>query len=796
MFDRQASRLYDVLEQRQRLLLRTLLAVLVLCIAGLFFFRFESSMDDILPKDEVISRTLAFFRNSEVTGKVVISLGLTDPARGTDELFAAADRVAASLDRGLFPEVKTGLSEAAIVEDMDELLDRLPAITSRDDLAGIERRMTRDQISQRLRSTYLQLLKPEGMFLGSLARTDPLGLKGLALQRISALSSAMGYQVTLKNGRFVSRDNRHTMIIAKSTVSVIDTEGSKRMLSSLEGILSTLPGFVSADVIAGHTHSVSNERLIKGDVAFIGVVASIGFLLLYLVIIRDVRTVLIFLVPAAAILISINIAGLLLGSLSYWVLGLGSTVAGITIDYGTHVYFAVSGRSDPGRYVKHVIRPVVFGSITTVAVFGAFFFSRIKGYNEMALFSIICVVLSTALALFVLPHLLVRSGARHSDFVDRAALVLEHGDWSRRSFVIIWVIATAALSWFAFTIEFERDIKRVDGTEQSILDAEQRFHGVWGGKTMPAVLVVAAPDYQQVLELNEQAYGAALRAVGPEQVTSIAPLLPSARTRQENERQWKRFWSPERRLKLRTLLAEEGAVYGFSEQAFEPFFAGLDRGSARTTDAPSALSSRFVQKTDNGFQALTFFPDREELLDAMSGVSSGVPGSYLVSGALLARRIAEDVSADLKVMTVAAFVFVLALTYFAFGNVRETLIAMVPPLTSVIWLLGIMELIGMTVNVANMVAGVLVIGLASDYGIFMVFRSRDDVKAGTILAITLCTLTTVIGAGVLVFAKHPALSSVGVTMVVGVTAGYLASMLVVPYLCGPSSARQAGEVRA
>jgi predicted RND superfamily exporter protein len=127
VFDRQASRLYDVLEQRQRLLLRTLLAVLVLCIAGLFFFRFESSMDDILPKDEVISRTLAFFRNSEVTGKVVISLGLTDPARGTDELFAAADRVAASLDRGLFPEVQTGLSEAAIVEDMDELLDRLPA---------------------------------------------------------------------------------------------------------------------------------------------------------------------------------------------------------------------------------------------------------------------------------------------------------------------------------------------------------------------------------------------------------------------------------------------------------------------------------------------------------------------------------------------------------------------------------------------------------------------------------------------------------------------------------------------
>jgi predicted exporter len=107
---------------------------------------------------------------------------------------------------------------------------------------------------------------------------------------------------------------------------------------------------------------------------------------------------------------------------------------------------------------------------------------------------------------------------------------------------------------------------------------------------------------------------------------------------------------------------------------------------------------------------------------------------------------------------------------------------MVPPITSLIWLLGIMRLTGMQVNVANMIAGVVVIGLASDYGIFMSFWNKTDEQTGTIFSITLCTLTTVIGAGALVFAKHPALWSVGVTVVVGVMTGFLTSILVVPKL--------------
>jgi predicted RND superfamily exporter protein len=51
------------------------------------------------------------------------------------------------------------------------------------------------------------------------------------------------------------------------------------------------------------------------------------------------------------------------------------------------------------------------------------------------------------------------------------------------------------------------------------------------------------------------------------------------------------------------------------------------------------------------------------------------------------------------------------------------------------------------------------------------------------MAVTFAAATTLMGAGVLLFARHPALHSIGVTLVAGVGCGYLAAIGVVPVLC-------------
>jgi predicted exporter len=76
----------------------------------------------------------------------------------------------------------------------------------------------------------------------------------------------------------------------------------------------------------------------------------------------------------------------------------------------------------------------------------------------------------------------------------------------------------------------------------------------------------------------------------------------------------------------------------------------------------------------------------------------------------------------------------------------------------------------------------VVVGLCVDYGIFVVYACHHQLKTGTHTAVTLSAVTTLVGTGVLLFAQHPILFSIGATMVTGVLAGYASALLVVPSL--------------
>jgi predicted RND superfamily exporter protein len=84
-------------------------------------------------------------------------------------------------------------------------------------------------------------------------------------------------------------------------------------------------------------------------------------------------------------------------------------------------------------------------------------------------------------------------------------------------------------------------------------------------------------------------------------------------------------------------------------------------------------------------------------------------------------------------------------------------------------------------------------GVIVDYGIGMTYEYRYNLRIGTVIAVTLSAITNVIGAGVMLFAKHPALYSTGVAMVICMVAGYLSSVIVVPSLCSLVAPSRKGE---
>ena len=196
----------------------------------------------------------------------------------------------------------------------------------------------------------------------------------------------------------------------------------------------------------------------------------------------------------------------------------------------------------------------------------------------------------------------------------------------------------------------------------------------------------------------------------------------------------------------------------------------------------ASLREQFVQERPEGFQLLSFFPDDERLVSRLSGISERHPGTLVVSRNALSGALSRSVSSEIVYLFGVAALLVPILAFLLLRDSRLTALALVPVVTGVMAILGIIPALGLSLNAPILISAMVAVGLCIDYGIFMVYDCHFRLQAGTQMAVTLSALTTLIGAGALLFARHPILFSIGLTMVTGVLAGYVASMLVLPSL--------------
>ncbi len=783
VFERAVLALYHAIERHRKGVLLGLLALTVIAAASLGFHRFRGDIDLMLPDEPEIRRDMTFLRETNLSGKVVFSVSLKDPGQGGhEELFAAVDRFAAALKPPMFSEVVTGFSPGSMMSG--EFMGYVASVSTDNDLKDIDRMITPDGISARMRQIYLQSFKPESILMGSMSRSDPLGLRLQALRKFKALSDSMGYQLMIEGGHLVSLDGRHALVIAQTSIPMTDSIGSKRLVQYVEREIKALPPNVTVDAVGGHFHTVSNQRVIERDVKLTSLIASAAFLILFLGVFRDPRVGLVFAIPMIGVIYSINITGMLLGDLASVVIGFGTVIGGITIDYGIYSYIAAKkGLLDDRNTVK-LARLIFIDAITTAASFGVLLLSRIEGYRQLAVFSMVCIAASVFLAMFILPHALRwrREGALYHSFLERH---LERTFGSSRAMVALWLVATAVLLYCAFGVHVESNVAQLDGTEQYVKDAEARFHEAWGGTDSQAILVLSGKTYEDALRQSDRAYEMAT-ASGIGNFVSFSMLWPSGEKRSANIGRWNAFWRGGREDRLKSLIKSEGARYGFSADAFGPFFDNLypksiDSGSI--DELLGRLKERFVHQSGGQYQVLSFFPDDAESLRKVDAITKDQPGAFVLSRRALSRSISIFTSREAYLLVPLAIAANIILTALFFRNLKAALIALIPVAASTIWLLGIMAVMNVPVNIANIIASIVTAGIVVDFGIGITYQHHERLNLGTVLGISLSAVSTVIGTAVLLFARHPALFSMGLAMSISLLIGWLSSITLVPALC-------------
>ena len=125
---------------------------------------------------------------------------------------------------------------------------------------------------------------------------------------------------------------------------------------------------------------------------------------------------------------------------------------------------------------------------------------------------------------------------------------------------------------------------------------------------------------------------------------------------------------------------------------------------------------------------------------------------------------------------------------FFFASWQLTLIALTPSLFAYVCTLGTMKLVGHPLDIPGLMLSIVILGMGIDYSIFFVrahqrYRNPECQSFGLVrLAVFMAGGSTLIGFGVLCFAEHSILNSIGITSLLGIGYSLVGAFLLLPPL--------------
>ena len=156
---------------------------------------------------------------------------------------------------------------------------------------------------------------------------------------------------------------------------------------------------------------------------------------------------------------------------------------------------------------------------------------------------------------------------------------------------------------------------------------------------------------------------------------------------------------------------------------------------------------------------------------------TGLPVTFLAFGDLLTDGLFRAVF--------WAVLVILVLLLVDYRRLAPVLMTLFPLLLGTVWMLGVMHLVDMDFNFANMMGLPLILGIGVDSGVHLVHRylqgtAPDRLVLTTGKAVGMSSLTTMVGMGSMIIATHGGMHSLGLVLLIGVMACLVTAIVVLP----------------
>ncbi|MBO6574617.1 MAG: MMPL family transporter [Rhodothermales bacterium] len=508
-----------------------------------------------------------------------------------------------------------------------------------------------------------------------------------------------------------------------------------------------------------------------------------------------------------------GVAALLFGTLNLMTSTLGLVLFGLGIDFGIHFYARYTEERAEGRAPEPAIEhtfvstgmAIAVGAVSTAAALLVLVFADFRGFSQFGAMAGMGILFALLAMMLIMPALLVLFERLRllnlGQGQGTAPRKVERGStrWAKpilAGSAAAIIAAVAALGLVEFEYRFgELEPTYAEYNEKA--EIIRRVHDDSNNRN-PAYIVLDEPaEVPAVVRALRQQVAADTTSPTVDRVESLQERFPTAPA--DQQRRLARIAD------IRAALADP-----FLESDDSEDMQRLRRAAGTTEpialeQVPDFLVERFSAKDGTLGNFVIIYPavglsdGRQSIAFAEDiGRVETEDGVYHAgSSSLVAADMLKLMQRESPWMVLATLVMVVLLMWLTFGQIRWAMLAVLPLLVGVLWMLLLVEVLGLRINFYNLIVLPAVLGIGNDAGVHLVSRYREkgrgsmpSVLRTTGEHVSMGSLTTMVGFAGLLLSFHPGLRSIGELAVVGIGATLAAALLFLPALISVLEGRQ------
>ena len=775
--------IYDFLSKRKALSIVILLIVTALCVFSALKLDYKENIADFLPTDPEKEKYTSVYDDLSNQGQITIIFSGDD----MDELMSALDDFESNweeLDTALLVnDLRCKIDEGLVFEAIDFMRQNQPLFLTDDDYKRMDSLLAEpDYVATCMQNIKRMLAFPTASFVIEGVQADPLNLYSPALQRLTALNATKGYRV--EDEYLFNEAGDKAFAFLTSPFSGSDTKNNAILVNLIDNVINLTEENhpdVKISAVGAPTIAVTNAQQVKND-SFLSIALAIVLIFSILMFTMARKRNLLWLGISILFgwIFALAVIALFKASISIIVVGIGSVIVGIAVNYPLHYLDHIKQEPNKREALKDVIQPLVIGNITTVAAFACLIFVKAEAMHDLGLFGALMLVGTILFVMIFLPLFAVSPKKTHKLFVDSGKPQSER--WRKIKLYAFWplVIITLILSYFSSDTSFDANLHNINYmTEQQKEDLALLSESLnKDGETDLIYVVAEGKDLEDALEKNEEIKEFSANFESSENsISGPNGLLPSIEKQQQSLEKWADFWK--NHAEIAEILEKEAVKAGFTANAFSTFTQNIDKQyvtkSPDEMEALAELCKTYTLQHDSLTRIVNFVKvptsESEQLKQQLRQALPENSFAFSISdvGNNLVSALSDDFDYILYVCSIVVFFFLC----LSFGRLELAILAFLPLTVGWAWILGIMHLSAIKFNIVNIILATFIFGQGDDYTIFITEGLLYEYAYGKKMlknyrnSVILSGILMFIGIGTLIFAKHPAMKSLAEVAIIG-----------------------------